>query len=60
MLRDVQSLGLPVEVRQNRDGTFLAQVGRVDYSVFRYRSELVEAPTTYKGVFWRHRSTSRP
>jgi hypothetical protein len=38
-----------VEVRQNRDGTFLAQVGRVDYSVFRYRYELVEAPISYQG-----------
>jgi hypothetical protein len=49
LLRDVQSLGFPVSVRQNDEGTFLGQVGGVDYSVFRYRYELVERPIEYEG-----------
>jgi len=49
VLRDLQSLGLPVQIRQNDEGTFLGQVGGVDYSVFRYRYELVEPPIVFKG-----------
>jgi hypothetical protein len=49
VLKDVRSLGMPVQVRQNDAGTFLAQVGGVDYSVFRYRYELVGRPVGYGG-----------
>jgi hypothetical protein len=49
VLRDLQSFGLPVQIRQNDEGTFLGQVGGVDYSVFRYRYELVEPPIAFKG-----------
>ncbi|MBV9946182.1 MAG: hypothetical protein JOZ69_04980, partial [Myxococcales bacterium] len=41
LLKGLQSLGLPVQVRQNDEGTFLGQVGGVEYSVFRYRYPLV-------------------
>jgi hypothetical protein len=49
VLHDVRSTGLPVEVRQNDEGTFLGQVGGVDYSVFRYRYELVGRPVEFEG-----------
>jgi len=49
VLRDLQSFGLPVRIRQNDEGTFLGQVGGVDYSVFRYRYELVEPPIVFNG-----------
>lgn len=49
VLKDVQSIGFAVEVRRNDEGTFLAQVGGVDYSVFRYRYQLVERPVLFEG-----------
>jgi hypothetical protein len=49
VLKDVQTLGLPVHIRQNDEGTFLGQVGGVDYSVFRYRYPLVERSVTVEG-----------
>ena len=48
--KDLESLRLPVEIRQNDEGTFLGSVGGVDYSVFRYRYELVGRPIQYEGV----------
>ncbi len=44
LLRDLQSTTLPVQVRQNDEGTFLGLVGGVDYSVFRYRYPLIDSP----------------
>ncbi len=49
VLRDIRSLGLPVDVRQNDEGTFLGQVGGIDCSVFRYRYALVGRPVEYEG-----------
>jgi len=49
VLKDVRSLGMPVHVRQNDEGTFLAQVGGIDYSVFRYRYELVGKLLEHEG-----------
>ncbi len=49
VLKDVQTLGLPVHVRQNDEGTFLGHVGGVDYSVFRYRYPLVGRSVTVEG-----------
>jgi hypothetical protein len=49
LLKDVKSLGLPVEVRQNDEGTFLGAVGGLDYSVFRYPYELVTRSLTFQG-----------
>jgi hypothetical protein len=51
VLKDVQTLGLPMQIRQNDEGTFLGQVGGVDYSVFRYRYPLVEHSVTRRGYF---------
>jgi hypothetical protein len=49
LLRDVKSLGLPVEVRQNDEGTFLGAVAGLDYSVFRYRYPLVAPVVSFQG-----------
>lgn len=49
VLSDMQSLGLPVHVRQNDEGTFLGQVGGIDYSVFRYRYDLVGRCVEFEG-----------
>ena len=49
LLEDLQSLGLPVQVRQNDEGTFLGQVGGVEYSVFRYRYPLVAESAEFDG-----------
>jgi hypothetical protein len=49
VLSDVKSLGMPVHVRQNDEGTFLGHVGGVDYSVFRYRYDRVGRPTSFEG-----------
>ena len=46
---DVRSLGQPVEVNQNAEGTFLGKVGSVQYSVFRYRYDLVDGPVEFGG-----------
>lgn len=49
LLKDVKSLGLPVQVRQNDEGTFLGHVGGVDFSVFRYPYGLVTTPVPFEG-----------
>lgn len=49
ILADVRGLKLPVDVRQNSEGTFLANVGNVEFSVFRYPYELVALPVTFDG-----------
>ncbi len=49
LLADVRSLGFPVQVRQNDQGTFLGQVGGIDYSVFRYRYDTVGSPVSFEG-----------
>jgi hypothetical protein len=41
LLTDVARLGFPVTVRQNTEGTFLASVAAVSFSVFRYRYPLL-------------------
>jgi hypothetical protein len=41
MLDDIKATGLTVSVRQNDEGTFLGQVGGIEYSVFRYRYDVV-------------------
>jgi hypothetical protein len=48
LMNDLNSLGFPVSVRQNDEGTFLGHVGEVQYSVFRYRYELVARPSSYQ------------
>lgn len=50
VLRDLQSLAMPLQVRQNDHGTFLGQVGGVDFSVFRYPYPLVEPPVRIAGA----------
>ena len=44
LLKDITSLGLPVAVTQNTEGTFLGRVGSVQYSVFRYRYKSDRTP----------------
>lgn len=41
LVRDLAHTGLSVNVRQNTTGTFHAEVGGVEYSLFRYRYDLV-------------------
>ena len=41
LVRDLEHTGLSVNVRQNTTGTFHAEVGGVEYSLFRYRYDLV-------------------
>lgn len=41
LLDDIRATGLPVAVRQNDEGTFLGQVGGLEFSVFRYRYDVV-------------------
>ncbi len=41
LLEDITATGLPVAVRQNDEGTFLGQVCGLEYSVFRYRYDVV-------------------
>jgi len=49
LVQDLEALKVPLDVRQNKEGTFLARVGGVDFSVFRYKYELVGRPVTYQG-----------
>jgi hypothetical protein len=49
VLDDVRSFGLSIHVRKNEEGTFLGQVGGVDYSLFRYRYELVGRSVSFEG-----------
>jgi hypothetical protein len=41
LLDDIKATGFTVAVRQNDEGTFLGQVGGLEYSVFRYRYDVV-------------------
>jgi hypothetical protein len=41
LLDDIKTTGLTVAVRQNDEGTFIGQVDGIEYSVFRYRYEVV-------------------
>jgi hypothetical protein len=49
LLKDLKSIGMPVTVRQNDEGTFLGAVAGLDYSVFRYRYDVVGRPVTFEG-----------
>jgi hypothetical protein len=49
LLDDIRATGLPVAVRQNDEGTFLGQVDGLEYSVFRYRYDVVAAPMEIEG-----------
>jgi hypothetical protein len=49
LLADVEGLGFPVSVRQNTEGTFLANVSGVSFSVFRFRYPLLESPVVLDG-----------
>jgi len=49
LLGDIKATGLPVAVRQNDEGTLLGQVDGIEYSVFRYRYNVV-GPTQFRGV----------
>ena len=41
LLDDIKATGLTVAVRQNDEGTFLGQVDGLEYSVFRYRYDVI-------------------
>lgn len=49
LLGDIKATGLPVAVRQNDEGTFLGQVDGLEYSVFRYRYEVVGGAQEIEG-----------
>ncbi len=49
LLADIESLGFPLTVRQNTEGTFLAMVSNVTFSVFRYRYPLLDRPGVLDG-----------
>jgi hypothetical protein len=49
LLDDIKAAGLTVAVRQNDEGTFLGQVGGLEYSVFRYRYEVVSPANEIEG-----------
>ena len=42
LLADVKAMGFPVKIAQNDLGTFLASVGGVKFSVFRYRYAVID------------------
>ena len=50
LLVDVHGLGFPATVKQNDEGTFLATVGDVKFSVFRYRYPMIDAFVEVEGV----------
>jgi hypothetical protein len=50
LLADVKALGCPVKPIQNDAGTFLAIVGGVKFSVFRYRYPVIEPFVKVDGV----------
>jgi hypothetical protein len=50
ILSDVQSLGLPLHVRQNDEGTFLGQVGGIESSVFRSATSSSAAKSSSKAA----------
>jgi hypothetical protein len=49
LVEDISSMGLPVEITQNAEGTFLGKIASVQYSVFRYRYDLVGPPVEFDG-----------
>jgi hypothetical protein len=49
LLDDIKSTGLAVSVRQNDEGTFLGQVDGLEYSVFRYRYDVVSPVQDIEG-----------
>ena len=49
LLDDIKAAGLTVAVRQNDEGTFLGQVGGLEYSGFRYRYEVVSPANEIEG-----------
>jgi hypothetical protein len=49
LLRDLRSTGLTVNIRENKVGTLHADVGGIEYSVFRYPYDLISQPTEYQG-----------
>jgi len=49
LLRDLESTGLSVKIRENKIGTLHADVGGVEYSVFRYPYDLVGMPSEFQG-----------
>lgn len=50
VLADVQAMKVgPVEVLQNKEGTFLSNVAGVSFSLFRYPYPLLESPTDLDG-----------
>ena len=50
LLAIVTGMGFPVEIDQNQTGTFLAVVGGVKFSVFRYRYDVLDPFVDAKGV----------
>jgi hypothetical protein len=50
LLASVTGMGFPVEIDQNQTGTFLAVVGGVKFSVFRYRYDVLDPFVDAKGV----------
>lgn len=50
LLVDVHGLGFPTTVKQNDEGTFLATVGDVKFSVFRYRYPMVDSFVEINGI----------
>jgi hypothetical protein len=49
LLDDIAATGMSVAVRQNDEGTFLGQVDGLEYSVFRYRYDVVGAVQEVEG-----------
>jgi hypothetical protein len=50
LLVDVHGLGFPTTVKQNDEGTFLATVGDVKFSVFRYRYPMIDSFVQVEGI----------
>ena len=50
LLAGVTEMGFPVKIAQNRTGTFLAVVGGVKFSVFRYRYDVLDPFVDAEGV----------
>jgi hypothetical protein len=50
LLADVTAMGFPVRPTQNTTGTFLATVGEVKFSVFRYRYSVLDQFVDAEGV----------
>jgi len=50
VLVDVHGLGFPTTVKQNDEGTFLATVGNVKFSLFRYRYPMIDSFVEVEGI----------